>query len=143
MVIVIPSIMGLIIAVLLFAILSIIKNPEKVDKWSYLFNKLKLFKDEKTEKRIISRNIDYKITSVSKRINAQAQGILPFGVRIKWRNSDEVESYVENGEVIVVLKKEDNCDKNIVDTCLAFVPKALLPKSRNCIEPNILKSIDN
>jgi len=143
MVIVIPSILGLIILVLISTFLYILKNPEKLDKWSYLFNKHKIFKDEKTEKNIISKNIDYKITSVSKRINKQAQGILPFGVRIKWRNSDEVDSYVKKDEVIVVLKKEDNCDKNIVDTCLAFVPKALLPKSRNCIDPIILKSIDN
>lgn len=143
MVIVIPSIMGFIILVFISTFLYILKNPEKVDKWSYIFNKLKIFKDEKTEKNIISKNIDYKITSVSKRINKQAQGILPFGVRIKWSNSDEVDSYVKKDEVIVVLKKEDNCDKNIVDTCLAFIPKALLPKSRNCIKPDILKSIDN
>jgi hypothetical protein len=141
--IVIPSILGLIVFFLISVFVYIVKNPEIVDKWSYLFNKLKIFKNEKTEKNIISKNIDHKITSVSKRINEQAQGIMPFGVRIQWRNSNEVESYLKKDEVIVVLKKEDNCDKNIVDICLAFVPKALLPKSRNCIEPNILKSIDS
>lgn len=143
MVIVIPSVLGFVILLLVSVIIYIIKNPEKIDKWSYLLAKRKLVKDEKTEKNIISKNIDYKITSISKRINKQAQGILPFGVRIKWRTSDEIESYVKQDEVIVILKKEDNCDKNIVDTCIAFVPRALLPKSRNCVDPNILQSLDN
>lgn len=40
------------------------------------------------------------------------------------------------------MKREDNCDKNIVDACIAFVPKAILPKSRNSVDPQILKSID-
>lgn len=143
MVIVIPSVLGFVILLLVSVIVYIIKNPEKIDKWSYLLAKRKLVKDEKTEKNIISKNIDYKITSISKRINKQAQGILPFGVRIKWRTSEEIESYVKQDEVIVVLKKEDNCDKNIVDTCIAFVPRALLPKSRNCVDPDILQSVDN
>ena len=69
MVIIIPSILSFVILILISAFWYILKNPEKLDKWSYLYNKHKIIKDEKTEKNIVSKNIDYKITSVSKRIN--------------------------------------------------------------------------
>ena len=143
MIIVIPSVLGFIVFILISFIIYILKNPEKLDKWSYLYNKLKINKSENSEKKVISKNIDYKITSIAKKINNEAQGIIPFGIRIKWRDTNEIDSYVKNNNVIVVLKKEDNCDKNIVETCIAFVPKALLPKSRNCIDSKTLKSIDN
>jgi hypothetical protein len=142
MIIVIPSVVGLIVVLFIAFSLYIIKNPEKVDKWSYLYSKHIAAKNDKNEKNMISKNIDYKITSVSKKINQESEGIIPFGVRIKWCNVDQIDSYVQKDEVIVILKKEDNCDKNIVDTCMAFVPKATLPKSRNCVEPKILKAID-
>lgn len=142
MIIIIPSVLGLIIIIFISFFVYILKNPEKLDKWSYLYSKYIAHKNDKTEKNIISKNIDYKISSVTKRLNQQSEGIIPFGLRIKWCDADSIESYVQRDEVIVVMKKEDNCDKNIVDACMAFVPKAALPKSRNCIEPKILQSID-
>jgi hypothetical protein len=143
MIIVIPSVLGLIIFILISLFVYIAKNPEKVDKWAYIYNKYKLKKDENSEKRVISKNLDYKISSIAKQINKEAQGILPFGLRIQWRKPEEVESYVQNDEVVVVMKKQDNCDKNIVEACMAFVPKALVPKSRNCIDPITLKTMDH
>ncbi len=142
MIIILPSILGFLLFLSLTLIIFVIKNPEKIDKWSYLYNKYIAFKTEKTEKNIISKNIDYKITSIAKRINKESEGIIPFGLRVKWCNIENVDSYVQKSEVIVVLKKEENCDKNIIDICRSFIPKATLPKSRNCIEKKVLEAID-
>lgn len=142
MIIVIPSVLFVIILLLISSFIYIIKNPEKLDKWSYLYSKYLAHKTEKNERNIISKNIDYKISSVTKRLNQESEGIIPFGLRIKWIDTDKIDSYVQKDEVIVIMKREDNCDKNIVDACMAFVPKATLPKSRNCVDPQILKSID-
>ena len=142
LIIIIPSFLLFIIIILFSAIVYILKNPEKLDRWVYLVNKLKIKKDLATEKKIISSNLNYKINSISKRINKEADGIIPYGLRIIWKNIHEVESFVQKNEVVVVLKKEDNNDKNIVDACMSFVPKSVLPKSRNCIDANVLCSID-
>lgn len=120
-----------------------IKNPEKVDKWSYLFNKYLAFWDDKRERKIISSNLDYKVSNVAKRINKEAEGILPFGLRIKWRSPEDVTSYVRKNEVVVVLKRNENSDINIIEACLAFVPKALLPKARNVVDDKLIRSIDH
>jgi hypothetical protein len=142
MIIVIPSVLFVIILLLISLFIYIIKNPEKLDRWSYLYSKYLAHKTEKNERKIISKNIDYKISSVTKRLNQESEGIIPFGLRIKWIDTDKIDSYVQKDEVIVIMKREDNCDKNIVDACIAFVPKAILPKSRNSVDPQILKSID-
>lgn len=142
--------MGLIIGFLSSAIVFLgglvvyfIKNPEKVDKWSYLFTKYIAFWDDKRERKIISSNLDYKVSNVAKRINKEAEGIIPFGLRIKWRSPEEVTSYVQKNEVVVVLKKNENADINIIEACLAFVPKALLPKARNVVDDKLIRSIDH
>jgi len=120
-----------------------LKNPEKIDKWSYLFNKYILWWDSKRERKLISSNLDYKISTVAKKINKEADGILPYGIRIKWRSPDEVTSFVQKNEVVVVLRKNENSDINIIEACLAFVPKALLPKARNVVEPKLIRSVDH
>lgn len=128
---------------LMALIIYFLKNPEKIDKWSYLFYKYLHWKSENRERKIISTNLDYRITTVAKNINKEATGILPFGIRIKWRKTGEIESFVQKNEVIVVLRKEENFDKNIIEACAAYVPKALLPKSRNVIDQNLLETIDH
>ncbi|MCK5051938.1 MAG: hypothetical protein KAS53_09465 [Candidatus Cloacimonetes bacterium] len=122
--------------------LHFLKNPEEIDKWSALYNKFKFWKDENRERKIISKTLDYKITRIAKHINSESEGILPYGLRVKWTKPDEVISYIEQNEVIVVLSKDENSDKNIVEACSAFVPKALLPTSRNCIDETLLKAMD-
>jgi hypothetical protein len=87
--------------------------------------------------------LDYRITAASIKINKQSEGIIPFGLRIKWRKPEEATSYVQNNEVIVVLHKNDDIDKNIVEACVSYVPKALIPKSRNIVDPTLLESMDN
>lgn len=129
--------------ILISFIIYIFKHPEKLDKWSYLYNKYRLFKTERSERKVISKNLDYKITSISKRINNESDGILPFGLRIIWRDVDKIDSYVKSNDVLIVLKKDDVNDKNIINACCAYVPKALLPKSRNCINSKILQSLDH
>jgi len=139
--IIIPPILSVIIAVG-SVVIYIIKNPEKLDKWIYLVSKYSLWKNEKTERRVISSNLDYKVSTITKMVNKEAEGIIPFGLRIKWTDIESDDAFVQNGNVIIVLKKEDNNDKNIVRACAAFVPKALLPKSRNSIDPVLLNNMD-
>jgi hypothetical protein len=138
----IPSILFFVLVSVVSVVAYIIKNPEKLDKWIYLVSKYTLWKNERTERKIISSNLDYKVSTITKMVNKEAEGIIPFGLRIKWTNIESDDAFVQNGNVIIVLKKEDNNDKNIVRACTAFVPKALLPKSRNSIDITLLNSLD-
>ncbi len=142
LIIFIPISIFFFLSALVSLILYIVNNPEKIDKWIYLINKFSLWKNEKSERKVISSNLDYKISSIAKQVNKEADGIIPFGLRIKWANVND-DAYVNENKVIIVLKKEDNNDKNIVNACSAFVPMALLPRSRNSIDLKVLKTLDN
>jgi hypothetical protein len=130
-------------AILFLAVVYLLKNPEKADKWNNIAGRLIFWSKETREKRLISSSLDYRITSAAKQINRESDGILPFGLRIKWRKPEEASSYVDNDEVVVVLHKDDNADKNIVEACIAYIPNALLPKSRNSVDSTLLYSMDN
>jgi len=132
-----------IIAILLLILISIFRNPEKVDKWSAILGRLFIWNKERREKNTIAKNIDYRVTKIAKKINNESRGILPFGIRIKWKKPDEVLAYIQKKNVVVVMKRNDNLDSNIVEACLAYVPKALLPKSRNIVDTEILDTIDH
>lgn len=127
---------------LLSTAIYVAKHPEIVDKWSNIFYRLAFWLGEKREKRIVSTDLDFRVTKIAKSINKDHNGILPFGLRIKWKDAKEVEAFVRKGNVVIVLNKKDNLDKNIIDACMAFVPKALLPKAENVVNEKIMKSID-
>ncbi len=132
-----------IIAILLYILISIFRNPEKVDKWSAMLGKVFIWNKERREKNTIAKTIDYRVTKIAKKINNESSGILPFGIRIKWKKPEEVLAYIYKKNVVVVMKRNDNLDSNIVEACLAYVPKALLPKSRNIVATEILDTIDH
>ena len=137
---VIPSIAAL---TFLGIVIAVLKNPELADKWSLLLNRFIFWSKEKRERKFISSNLDYRITNAAKRINKESEGILPFGIRVKWRKPEEVVSYVQKNQVVVVLRKKEDLDENIVEACMAYIPKALLPKTRNIVDHELLETIDH
>ena len=137
---VIPSVAVL---TLLGIVIAVLKNPELADKWRLLLNRFIFWSKEKRERKFISSSLDYRITNSAKSINKESEGILPFGIRIKWRKPEEVVSYVQKNKVVVVLRKKDDLDENIVEACMAYIPKALLPKARNVVDIEVLETIDH
>jgi hypothetical protein len=123
-------------------IIFILKNPEKIDKWSELYYKYIGIWEKNRRKKIVSSELSYRITYLAKEFNKQSSGIMPFGLRIRWTTSEEVSSSVQNDEVILVLKETANSEKNIVDAFLAFTPKALLPKGRISVDQTLLHLLD-
>ncbi len=134
--------LGTFSGVLLPVIFYLLKNPEIIDKWSNIFYRFAFWMGEIREKRIVSSDLDYRITCIAKKINNEASGIIPYGIRIKWKDPIETIPYLQGGNVIIVLRKSDNLDENIVKACCAYVPHALLPKARNIIDDKILRSLD-
>jgi hypothetical protein len=127
---------------ILYSAFYVARNPEVIDKWSFLYYKYIGILEKRRKRKIVSSELSFRITKAAKEFNKESDGILPFGVRIKWLNDTESQVSVQNEEVILVLKESENCDKNIVDALMLFTPKALLPKARNSCDPKILHSID-
>jgi hypothetical protein len=123
-------------------LVSIILNPDKADYWAYLVVRVLRWFGIRREKTEIAREIDYKITSIAKSINAQAEGVLPYGIRVKWVSEQTGIAFLKDGDVVVKLRKHENQDKNIVDAILLYIPRAVLPRARPYININVLKAVD-
>ncbi len=127
---------------LLLLLRYIIKHPEVVDHWSELYYKYVGIWEKDRSRKIVSSELSYRITNLAKELNKQSDGIIPFGLRIRWTNTDEISSSVQDDNVILVLKESSNSDKNIVDSILMFTSQALLPKGRNSINKELLGLLD-
>jgi small subunit ribosomal protein S1 len=127
---------------LIYVLIYLLKNPDTILRWSEIYYKYIGFWEKNRNKKIVSSELSYRITNLAKQINKQSEGILPFGLKIKWTTNDEISSTIHNDEIILILKESPNSDKNIVDAFMLFIPKALLPKGRLSIDQSILNTID-
>lgn len=122
----------------------IAKNPDIVLRWSEIYYKYIGFYEKNRQKKIVSSELDSRITRIANVLNKESDGILPFGLKIKWIRDEKNDNTatVANDQIILVLKETPDTDKNIVDACMLFTPKAFLPKTRNSCDPNILHHLD-
>lgn len=134
--------LSVIIISILLLIRYIIIHPQIVDHWSELYYKYIGFWEKDRSRKIVSSELSYRITNLAKELNIQSDGIIPFGLRIRWTNTEEVSSSVQNDDVILVLKESSNSDKNIVDSIMHFTSQALLPKGRYSIKSDLLNLLD-
>ena len=118
-----------------------IKNPEKVEKWASMIMKVGAYFSERMEKNYMATNIQS--TSSGKRKELGMDGdVLSYDLRIKWTQEELAEIDLKENKVIVMMRRFDSQSKNLANVVSLYVPKALLPKSRRYIEPNLIKGID-
>lgn len=138
------GIVGTCIILVIKLLVYIAKNPDIVLKWSEVYYKYIGFHEKNRQKKIVSSELDYRITRIANIMNKESDGILPFGLKIKWIKDDKNNNTaaVANDQIILVLKETPDTDKNIVDACMLFTPKAFLPKVRHSCDQNILHHLD-
>jgi len=117
--------------------------PEKVEKWVILFSKLVAYFSEKHERRYISKHIEYNVNSLREKLCKESSGILPYKIEVEWINLDEIESYLQGDNVLIVkMKNHRNQSKNLAIAVKEYVPNALIPTARMYVEPSLMKAID-
>lgn len=67
---------------------------------------------------------------------------LSYGIKIKWTDESTVLSDLESNKVVVMMRPYKSQSKNFANVVSVYVPKALLPKSRRYVDPNLMTSID-
>jgi hypothetical protein len=75
--------------VFIIAVLLVLNNPEKYQKWSVYFWKIILFVYRGAEKKIIANDIESRVNGFTKSIMKEFFDFRPYGVKIQW---------VKNGE---------------------------------------------
>ena len=121
-------------------VLYMLANPQKVEKWHSMLSRLFAWFSNRAEKSSVAGDIQYRISSF-----VRGYGVgeaLPYGLRIKWVSDDTIESYVEQKEVVVIMKKHHNNARNFINVLSAYFEQGFLPGVRDFVHPDIVKGAE-
>jgi hypothetical protein len=128
------AVIGLITIIFLFF--------ERLEKIRILIAKWTSSISQRSEKTFIAGDIEQRVNKISRRINLEVNDAIIDEIDIEWVDSEEASAYIRDKKVIVVMKKHQNQDINIVSATMAYVSIAVLPQARKHLEVNVRKSID-
>ncbi|MHA1285677.1 MAG: hypothetical protein ACTSQP_24515 [Promethearchaeota archaeon] len=138
------------IVFLILIIFYFLLNPDKVERWAaiiyrvfyFLLSTAPKFIKSTIDRRTVATSIQNTINSICEQINKEAPDIIPYPVKIEWVNSQNVESYMYQRQIIVRLRHFSNQDKNIVNTTLWYLKSGFLPKSKNFLDDSLKRSCE-
>jgi transcription antitermination factor NusA-like protein len=91
----------------------------------------------------IAYNIESTINSVGGLFDQSAPDIMPYPMKISWaKTSDELDTSLRNGEIIVTMQYSANRERNLVISTLAYLRKGLLPRARSYVDKTLMKATD-
>lgn len=129
------------VATIIIVLWFFLKNPEKVEKWASMFLKVGAYVSKKAEKRYMATNLQAIISE--KRIKLGLQGdVLAYGIKIEWTDKESAETDLKENKVLVMMKPFRSQAKNFAAVVSLYVPQVVLPKSRNYVNQDLVKSID-
>jgi hypothetical protein len=121
-------------------------NPEKVEKWGSILLRLlslfpRLFKGAR--KKYVQYDLQGRINSFTKGLVKAAPFLKRNRVRIQWIDETvSKQAFLDDGHVILRLRREDPDDRNFVFGAYHYVSTSLLSKTRRYISPSHREAID-
>lgn len=98
---------------------------------------------KKAERVATANNIQSKVDSFIISINTEVEGLLPFGLKVRWISPDLSKSvFVENNRVVVMLNYHSNQDENLARATMLYMNKAVIPEARPHIHQKLGQAID-
>jgi len=121
---------------LILLVIYMVMNPLKIEKWHANIAKLFSFFSKRAERQSVSADIQSRISSYVK--NYKIEDVLPYGLRFKWIDGGNFESYVEKNDVVIIMDYHQNNARNFVNAILSYTAQGLLPHVRNFLPKEIL-----
>jgi hypothetical protein len=133
-------------AVLIMGVALLLLHPEKVDKWCALLWRLltafgTLFRG--AHKQYVRRDLQGRINEFARGLAKDAPFLASTRVQIEWTDEDITrKGFLEDGNVILRLKRNDTDQTNFVHGAYMFVSTSLLAKAKRYIAPSQRQSLD-
>lgn len=131
--------------IILVIVILTIKYTDKIQIWISIIERLFGKLSSKYQRKGISDEIEGKINSYARKINAQFEEVLPYGIKMEWVEDNKEfdrESFLKENQVIVKIKPHINQDRNLVITTLEYVSRGLIPEARNYVTRDLMKAVD-
>lgn len=121
-----------------------LKNPEKFEKLIALLSKLMIYFSEKFDKSYVKYDLQGKINQYLKVVSRKVKHIDIEKINVNWIDvsTQNAESYVQNGNLILRLHKSDNQNRNIVNASVAFISYGFLRKAKSYLANYQRESLD-
>jgi hypothetical protein len=117
-------------------------NPEKVEQivgW-VTTGIARLYR--KADKTAVAMKVQGEVNGLRARLHEAAPAMLDRKLKIRWTTAEEAEAAVRGGDVIVFMRDSRRPGENVATAVMAYLPKALIPRSRRYVEPDTMKAID-
>ncbi len=92
-------------------------------------------------KRAVRGNVEGHLNAGRKALNADAAGLLPYGAKLRWADSDTAESYLKDDQVIVRMSFKDHPHRNLVIAALMYFRSGILPNSTQYLRKPVQKAL--
>jgi len=92
-----------------------------------------------TDRRYVKKNIESLINSYGKEDIGYD---MDSRFRIEWETNTDVDSFIQDDEVVLCLSDSENQPKNVAKSTIEYVRKSVIPESRKYLPPRISKAID-
>ncbi|MCK5465946.1 hypothetical protein KAI56_00395 [Candidatus Parcubacteria bacterium] len=121
--------------------------PDRFEKFIALVYKIlsKIFKTVPViRKKYIQHDFQSRANSfVNGFLKKEIKGFIPIKLKVEWVSDNEIpKSFLENGKMIVRMRKDDNENKNFVNASMIFIAENLLIKAKRYISKKQKESID-
>ena len=116
------------------------ERGEKLVGW---LARLVAWTSKKAEKTAIASSIQGKVDSFVRSMETEVEGILPYGLKIKWIPAEtSKEAFIDNNKVVVMLTHHHNKDENISKATLLYMSKAVVPEARPHLDASLSRAIN-
>lgn len=133
------------ISVVAIAIWALTHPVEAGIWWNRLLS-LRYFLGPRWHQRSIKRELEARIDSFGVRLNKDAPGVVPFGMKIKFVGKDEAPQLLSDSSgkktVLVRIRDRRRDERNTVHALLAFAPLGVAPKARRFMTSELSRAID-
>ena len=128
----IPIVVAIVVAVLCIA------NVDKIVLLLSYIQKVFSSVSRSARKGAISNSIRGRVLKSSKAFRSMGQSIMVSDLKIDWVKEETPETFIKNNQVIIRMSQNPNPHKNYVTAVNAYVGKALLPRAKRYIDPQIM-----
>ncbi len=134
---------GTLAGVLLFLIVWVLLMPAKAEKvagwlWGFL-----TWAGGGARRKATALSVQGKINDATTIALKDAPAELVEGaVKVRFHAGDEVKAVLEEGAVVVFMKRHEHLAENVAHALMAYLPKAVLPRARRYVDPETMRAAD-
>src|SRR5712691_7213598 len=69
-------------------------------------------------------------------------GVIGGKLKVKWAKPEEAHTKIDDGEVVVFMRKSPHREENVANAVMAYLPKAVIPRARNYVDRDTMRAVD-